>query len=178
MAATATRRRPSRVTSLAILAAGCLLLYVSLPNLGKALFAATADGKPGTFTAVRLECVSHPGHESCGWSGTFRSRDGAVWHTRVTLSSSGRGSLYNGQQVKAVDMGTPGRVFRPGGSQEWILTVVLLLAGYGLLALFAKRHLMPPSRPRRHTSNRVDLLHRPAGSTGSGPSARQDHAEI
>ncbi|MGA4846745.1 hypothetical protein ACOBQB_10935 [Streptomyces sp. G5(2025)] len=146
MAGTLTRRRPSRLTSFAILVTACLLLYVSLPNLGRAIHTATVDGTPGTFTARRLQCVSHPGHESCGWSGTFRSRDRTLEFRSVTLYGSGRDSLRQGERVKAVDMGMPGRVYRPGGSGEWILVVLLLLAGYGLLALFAQRHLLPPPR--------------------------------
>lgn len=144
MAETVAPRSPSRLTSFAMLVAACLLLYVSLPNLGKAIHIATADGTPGTFTASRIDCISHPGHESCSWSGTFRSRDSTVVLRSVTLYGSGRSSLRNGQRVSAEDMGVPGRVYRPGGSREWILTGLLLVAGYGLLALLAKRHLLPP----------------------------------
>ncbi|MFD7462580.1 hypothetical protein ACFV8X_36425 [Streptomyces sp. NPDC059868] len=50
-------------------------------------------------------------------------------------------------------MGLPGRVYGPGGSREWIFTGLLLLAGYALFALVAKRHLMPPpARPSTTTA--------------------------
>lgn len=148
MAGTAARRGPSRVISFFILAAAGLLLYVALPNLGPALRVATADGTPGTFTAQRLDCVTHPGHESCSWLGRFRPRDGSGQLRAVALSGARKDQLRTGQRVPAVDLDVPGRVYAPGRSFDWIVTMLLLIGGYFLLAVFAKRHLMPPPRPR------------------------------
>ncbi len=140
----ARARRPSRVTSAALLAVACLCLYVGLNNLGPALRAATASGVAGTFTAERLDCVRHPGHETCTWSGRFRAVDGPAERPGVALYGSGRGALRAGQSVPALDVGNAGRVYRPQGSREWIFTLALVVAGYGLLVQLARRHLVPP----------------------------------
>ncbi|MFE9644273.1 hypothetical protein ACFYO0_09070 [Streptomyces sp. NPDC006365] len=126
-----------------------LLLGVTLPNMGNALRAATTEGVAGIFTAEQLSCVRHSGHETCSWSGTFRSAEGALTRTPVAFSGGSRGSLTDGQEIKAVDFGSPGRVYDPSNSYEWIFTVALLLSGYALLVLVAKRELMPPPAPRR-----------------------------
>ncbi|HWU06621.1 MAG TPA: hypothetical protein VN520_09600 [Streptomyces sp.] len=138
------KRGPSGFVSLLLLLAGVLMLYVALPNLGNAARTVTADGPRGTFTAERLSCVSHPGHETCEWSGTFRSADGAVELRNVKLYGSGRDSFETGQKAAAVDVGNAGRVYDPAGSREWLFTALLLVLGYALLAVVARRHLMPP----------------------------------
>ncbi|MFC7221049.1 hypothetical protein ACFQLX_23240 [Streptomyces polyrhachis] len=143
------RPAPSRLTTCALLAAAALLLYVALPNIGAAIRAARADGVRGTFTAAQLECVRHPGHESCEWSGTFRP---APRGQARTATFHGGGDMKPGQSRPAVDIGLPGRVYDPQGSAEWILTAALLLAGYAILAHLARVHLMPPSKPKPHTS--------------------------
>ncbi|MEV0774242.1 hypothetical protein ACIBLA_03165 [Streptomyces sp. NPDC050433] len=144
--------RPSRTTSVALLVTACFFLYVTLPNLGNVIRAATSDGVAGRFTAEQLRCVRHSAHESCEWSGTFRADNGAVGRTGVTLYGSGSNSFTNDKSATAVDVGNPGRVYRPQGSNEWIFTALLLLTGYGLLGLLAKRHLLPP--PARHSPAR------------------------
>ncbi|MFJ6573613.1 hypothetical protein ACIQNU_40065 [Streptomyces sp. NPDC091292] len=121
---------------------------MSLPNLGNVMRAATADGTAGRFTAEQLRCVSHAAHRSCQWSGTFRSDNAVVRRPDVTLYGSGRDSLRTDQSVTAVDVGNPGRVYRPQGSNEWIFTAVLLLTGFGLLWQLGRRHLMPPPLPQ------------------------------
>ncbi|MCX4681784.1 hypothetical protein OG413_42025 [Streptomyces sp. NBC_01433] len=149
MSTSGKKRKPSGFVSLLLLLTGVLLLYVSLPNLGNAARAATADGPEGTFTATRLTCMSHPGHETCEWSGSFRSTDGTVELRGVKLYGSGRDTFEAGQRTAAVDVGNAGRVYNPSGSNEWIFTALLLIAGYVLLAVVAGRHLMPPPLPRR-----------------------------
>jgi hypothetical protein len=150
------RRRPSRLVSAALVLLGCVLLYVSLPNLGPVIRAATADGTPGTFTARKLTCVSHPGHRTCEWSGTFTSHDGLIQRRGVGLYAGGPDTLASGESTPAVDVGNPGRVYRPGGSREWIFTVALLLTGYLCLAWAARRHLAPPPAPHHTTARQPE----------------------
>ncbi|MFF8982057.1 hypothetical protein ACF08E_01555 [Streptomyces globisporus] len=140
-------RKPSGFVSLLLLLAGVLLFWMTVPNLGTAARAATADGPRGTFTAARLVCVGHSGHTSCEWSGTFRSDDGTVELTDVKLYGSGRDTFDAGQTAPAVDVGNVGRVYAPTGSRSWIITVVLVLVAYALLVAVARRHLMPPAVP-------------------------------
>ncbi|WP_169946706.1 hypothetical protein [Microbispora sp. H11081] len=109
------------------------LLFLSVPNIGTVVRAARADGVPGSFTAKRVECVEHPGHESCTWSGDFLSTDGAVRKTDIALYGADREMLREGQVTAAVDVGRENRVYGPGGSMEWVFTAVLLLAALGIL---------------------------------------------
>lgn len=139
-------RRPSGFVSAVLLVTGCALLAVSLTNLGNVMRAATADGVAGVFTARQLACVRHPGHETCEWVGSFRSADGMVVREPVKMYGRGREALAVGQEARAVDIGAAGRVYSPGGSHEWIFTGVLLVGGYGIVVLLARRHLMPPPR--------------------------------
>ncbi|MCE7081989.1 hypothetical protein [Streptomyces sp. ST2-7A] len=165
------RRPPSRFTSAMLLVAACLALWASVPNIGQAVRAATADGVPGTFTALGLECVSHPGHESCLWSGRFDSADGTIRRTGVTLYGSGREGFEVDRSVAASDIGHGGRVYPPGGSREWIGTALLLVTGYGLLFVLARRHLMPPSRPRGPRGDRPSDPITPPGTEAIGATA-------
>ncbi|GAA2243316.1 hypothetical protein GCM10010232_32910 [Streptomyces amakusaensis] len=164
-------RRPSGFVSLVLLITACALLAVTLPNLGNAIRAATADGAPGTFTARGLSCVKHPGHETCEWNGSFRSVDGTVLREPVKMYGSDRGSLAAGQRVAALDVGAPGRVYRPGGSREWIFTGLLILGGIGILVLLARRHLMPPpAAPGGGPATAGRPAAVPLGKAPSGPS--------
>lgn len=138
-----TRRPASRLWSGLLLVIAVLLLLVSLPNLGHVIRAARADGRPGVFTARHVECVQHPGHESCTWSGTFRPGGGGQ-AVQTTYYGAGRGSMHPGEKRRAVDVGFPGRVYSPDGSREWIFTAGLLLAGFGILGYLGRKHLMPP----------------------------------
>ncbi|MFI6142491.1 hypothetical protein ACIBCC_30405 [Streptomyces griseus] len=140
-------RKPSGFVSLLLLLAGVLLFWLTVPNLGNAARAATADGPRGTFTAARLVCVGHSGHTTCEWSGTFRSDDGAVETGGVKLYGSGRGTFEAGQTAPAVDVGNAGRVYDPSGSRAWIVTVLLVVLAYVLLVTAARRHLAPPPAP-------------------------------
>ncbi|MFY0510670.1 hypothetical protein ACOMD4_09770 [Streptomyces anulatus] len=139
--------RPSGFVSLLLLLAGVLLFWMTVPNLGTAARAATADGPRGTFTAARLVCAGHSGHTTCEWAGTFRSDDGTVELVGVKLYGSGRDTFEAGRTAPAVDVGNAGRVYDPTGSRAWIITVVLVVLAYVLLVAVARRHLMPPASP-------------------------------
>ncbi|MDR8413076.1 hypothetical protein MTP10_30635 [Nonomuraea sp. 3-1Str] len=128
------RRRPSPPLTVALLLVTALLLSWTVPGIGPALRLAGGAGRSGTFTAQRLDCVRHPGHESCAWTGDFRSHDGVVRRTGVTLAGSDRDTDHVGRQTEAIDVGLPNRVYGPHGSNEWIFTVFLLLAELALLA--------------------------------------------
>lgn len=117
--------------------AGLLLLVFAVPNLAPALRAARAEGVRGTFTAERLTCVEHPGHEQCTWYGRFHGGDR---NREVTLYGATRTSLHTGQAVLAVDVGRPWRVYPPSGSREWIV-VVAVIAGALVLLLPLAAHL-------------------------------------
>lgn len=114
---------------------GLGIIAISLPNLGPTIRAARADGVPGVFTAREVQCVQHPGHESCTWWGEFRSHDGTLNHPRIALYGADREMLHAGQTTTAVDVGRPRKVYSPGGSLEWIFTTLLLLAGVAVIGL-------------------------------------------
>ncbi|MEU9835280.1 hypothetical protein AB0D67_27425 [Streptosporangium sp. NPDC048047] len=126
----ARRRSPFFNTVLTLIA--LFLLYLAVPNIGTVIRAARADGIGGRFTARQLECIQHPGHESCTWTGDFRSSDGGVRKTGVAMYGSSRESLRTGQEILAVDVGRPHQVYGPGGSMEWVFTGVLLLIGVAI----------------------------------------------
>jgi hypothetical protein len=122
--------------------AGLLLLAFAIPNVAPTLRAARAEGVHGTFTASRLTCVQHPGHEQCTWYGTFRApeRD-----REVTMYGAGRTTLRPGQRVAAVDVaGRPWRVYPPTGSREWLVVSAVLAAAVVLLVPLASRLLRRP----------------------------------
>ncbi|MFI7445602.1 hypothetical protein [Nonomuraea indica] len=129
-----SRRRPSPPLTVVLLLVAGLLLAWTIPALGPALRLAGGDGRHGTFTARRLDCVRHPGHESCAWTGDFSSHDGVVRRTGVTLAGSDRPTHRAGMRTRAIDVGLPTRVYGPDGSTEWIFTVFLFLAVLGILA--------------------------------------------
>ncbi|GAA2392434.1 hypothetical protein GCM10010404_57110 [Nonomuraea africana] len=128
----ASKRSPAFTVAMTLVAV--FLLYLATPNVGLVIRAARADGFPGTFTAERLYCVQHPGHESCSWIGTFRSDDGTVRRAEVAMHDSGRESYRAGTETRAIDVGRPNRVYGPEGSQEWMFTALLLLGGVAILA--------------------------------------------
>ncbi|MGN9837145.1 hypothetical protein ACTMTI_03365 [Nonomuraea sp. H19] len=124
-------RSPAFTTVLTLIAA--FLLYLAVPNLGTAVRAARADGAHGVFTARELTCVRHPGHESCVWIGEFRSDDGSIARPGVEMYGSDRYSNRAGERTRAVDIGLAGRVYGPGGSNEWVFTALLLASGLAIL---------------------------------------------
>lgn len=169
-------RKPSGFVSLLLLLAGVLLFWMSVPNLGTAARAATADGPRGTFTAARLMCFGHTGHTTCEWTGTFRSEDGTVELKGVKLYGSGRDTFEAGQTAPAVDVGHAGRVYSPTGSHAWIITVVLAVLAYILLAVVARRHLTPPPLPPEKKSSPT-TIHEGYTTDGSSPDNGRDPRE-
>ncbi|GGT46368.1 hypothetical protein ACFFV7_39915 [Nonomuraea spiralis] len=137
-----TRRRPGGFT-VALALVGLALLFVSVPEIGPVVRAARADGVSGVFTARELRCVRHPGHESCVWAGDFTSGDGRVRRRDVELYGSDRGTLTAGQATAAVDTGRETRVYGPDGSDEWLFTGLLMLAGAAVLTVAAGRVRRP-----------------------------------
>lgn len=111
---------------------GLLLIVLAVRNARPAVAALRGEGVHGTFTAQRLDCVQHPGHEQCSWLGTFRSGDGRVVRPGIAFSGSQRGTFAPGATSPAFDTGRPGHVYGPGGSNEWMVVAALLLAGLGL----------------------------------------------
>ncbi len=131
---------------LVIAAGGLLLVLLAVGNLGPALAAFRGDGTWGTFTARRVECVEHPGHEQCTWLGEFRS--GRTVRSGVGFYGGDRGTFTPGQTVRAFDTGRQDHVYGPGGSNEWVVVVLLLAAGLGLAArplIRLRRRVSPPS---------------------------------
>ncbi|WP_238498553.1 hypothetical protein [Streptosporangium sp. KLBMP 9127] len=119
------------MVALTLLAA--FLLFLAVPSIGTAVRAARADGVAGTFTGQRLDCVQHPGHESCVWTGEFATGDGTVQRTGIEMYGSDRYTHRAGQPAPAVDIGHRSRVYGPGGSNEWVFTAVLILAAVAIL---------------------------------------------
>jgi hypothetical protein len=130
--------RPSALPHVVATVAGALLLLISVPNIGTVLRAARADGVPGTFTGGHATCVTHLGHEACTWYGTFQSADGRE-RRDTTLYGAGRNALRPGERIAAIDVGRSGRVYRPSGSNEWIVTGLLALAGVAFLIPLGRR---------------------------------------
>ncbi|WP_327045653.1 hypothetical protein OG320_28840 [Microbispora sp. NBC_01189] len=165
-------RRGSPAFTAALTLFALFLLFLTVPGIGPAVRAARADGVPGTFTARSVDCVRHPGHESCTWNGDFRSDDGAVRRDGVELYGADRDMLREGQQTRAVDVGRPSRVYGPGGSMEWVFTALLLLAAAGILLVAyggPVRHLLR-ARSRSHTSAQTSA-HTRAPDSGGVPSS-------
>ncbi|MGW7482212.1 hypothetical protein ACWGH8_26895 [Nonomuraea muscovyensis] len=148
------RRHPSPPLTVVLLLVSALLLTWTIPAIGPALRLAGGDGRPGTFTARRLDCVRHPGHESCAWTGDFSSHDGVVRRTGVTFAGSDRATHRAGGRTGAIDVGLPNRVYGPDGSTEWIFTAFLFLAVLALLA-FAIAPLAGAARRRLMVGRRV-----------------------
>jgi hypothetical protein len=162
-----TRRGNSPVFTAVLTLLGAFLLYLAVPNVGPAVRAARADGQHGVFTARTVNCIQHPGHESCSWTGEFRSHDGTIHRDGVALYGSDRDALRPGTTTEAVDVGRPNQVYGPGGSREWVFTALLLLAGAAILAFpyagWLRRLVRKPApeeRAARGASEREPAVHR------------------
>ncbi|MFF5210171.1 hypothetical protein [Streptosporangium sp. NPDC000396] len=128
----AVRRRKPGAFDLVIMIGGLLLVVLAVQNAGPALAALRGDGIRGVFTAQRVECIQHPGHEQCSWLGEFRSAAGI--RPGIAFYGSDREMFAPGQTSPAFDTGRRGHVYGPGGSNEWIVVALLFLAGLGLIA--------------------------------------------
>lgn len=125
------RRSPAFTVALTLLA--CLIACLALANIGTVVRAALANGEPGVFIPRDLYCVQHPGHESCVWTGEFRSDDGAVHRPDVEMYGSDRDTHRAGEPAPALDVGADTRVYGPDGSNEWVFTALLLAVAAGIL---------------------------------------------
>ncbi|GII62787.1 hypothetical protein Skr01_28720 [Sphaerisporangium krabiense] len=144
---TSGRRRRSPFLTIVLTFIGALLLYLAVPSIGPTLRAARAEGTPGEFTARQLYCIQHPGHESCTWLGDFRTKSGEI-RTDIALYGSDRTTLRAGESTRAIDVGRPNQVYGPGGSNEWIFTGLLLLAGLAILVFLYLPRSRGPARGR------------------------------
>ncbi|MFB8765235.1 hypothetical protein [Nocardiopsis alba] len=128
---TAGRRRISAFNVVLLLVAA-LVVYMGASNVDRSLRAARADGTPGTFSATSLDCIQHPGHESCTCNGTYVPESGGEELTDIYLYGADRRTCHIGGRTAAVDVGSVNRVYGPEGSNEWIMTAGLILFGLGL----------------------------------------------
>ncbi|NYH50598.1 hypothetical protein HNR06_000187 [Nocardiopsis arvandica] len=125
-------RRRSPAFTVVMLLVAVLVVSLGAANADRSLRAARAEGTPGTFTGTRLDCVQHPGHESCTCYGTYVPDTGGPERTDVYLYGRERQSCPMGESAPAVDVGAASRVYGPEGSNEWIMTAAMVLAGLGL----------------------------------------------
>ncbi|NRQ32772.1 hypothetical protein HII36_13115 [Nonomuraea sp. NN258] len=139
----AVQKRRVSGFSVVLAVVGVLLLLASVPEFGPAIRAARGDGVSGAFTARQLQCIQHPGHESCVWTGDFASGDGQIRRQGIEMYGSDRGTLTAGQIVQAVDTGRETRVYGPDGSDEWVFTGLLALAGLAVLVVGVRRIRKP-----------------------------------
>ncbi|MFI6797488.1 hypothetical protein ACWDOR_14440 [Streptosporangium canum] len=149
-------KRPSAF-DLVIAVGGLALVLLAAQNLGSALAALRGEGTWGTFTAHRVECVQHPGHEQCTWLGEFRA--GGQVRPEVAFYGADREAFVPGQTARAFDTGRRGHVYGPGGSNEWIMVALLLVAGLGLAA-------RPVIRLRRGTARTAEAAGAPRAPGG------------
>ncbi|WP_143832856.1 MULTISPECIES: hypothetical protein [Nocardiopsis] len=127
-------RAPRRISAftVALLLVAALIVYLGASNVDRSLRAARADGVAGTFTGTRLDCVQHPGHESCTCYGVYVPDSGGPERTDVYLYGRDRQSCPVGEPASAVDVGSASRVYGPEGSNEWIMTAAMILVGLGV----------------------------------------------
>ncbi|PDP84377.1 hypothetical protein CQJ94_27260 [Glycomyces fuscus] len=128
----ASGRRRSPAFTVAVLLVAASVVFLGAANADRSLRAARAEGVQGTFTGTRLDCVQHPGHESCTCYGTYVPDAGGPERADVYLYGRDRGSCPMGEAAPAVDVGATSRVYGPEGSNEWVMTAGVILFGLGL----------------------------------------------
>lgn len=127
----AGRRQGSAFTVVLLLIA-VLIVSLGLSNVERSVRAARADGTPGVFTGTSVDCVQHPGHESCTCYGDYLPDAGGPERTDVYLYGRKRQTCPVGEQTVAIDIGSANRVYGPEGSNEWVMTAGVVLFGLGL----------------------------------------------
>jgi hypothetical protein len=98
-------------------------LVVGSMDLGPAVRAARGDGMPGTFLVTSRECG-----KSCTLYGDFTSDDGSVVRVDV-MYLDGTPRVQVGDSLRALDAGDRSGVFRPSGSHQWALIVIVMGMG-------------------------------------------------
>jgi hypothetical protein len=124
------------------LAAAVLAIYAG-GKLPTALDVAHGHGIHGSFTAEQF--TEH--HHSESWTGTFTPAD----HGQVIKNVRYNGDLpgaSRGTQVAALYVN--GGAYAPNGSREWMLDLVLLIAGLLVFGVWCLR--VPLGYLRRHSS--------------------------
>jgi hypothetical protein len=116
------------ILGLVFLAATALVASLVLPDIGPNLRAARGGGRPGVFTAERLDCAKR-----CLWYGSFRPDAGGRSRGDVWLEGVRHGDVRAGAAVPAVDAGASRYVFSAGGSPHW----AGMIGGSVLTAAFA-----------------------------------------
>ncbi|WP_051415463.1 hypothetical protein [Nocardiopsis sp. CNT312] len=127
----ARARRGGAFTAVFLLVAG-MLVYMGASNMDRSIRAARAEGEPGTFTASHVDCVQHPGHESCTCYGTYVPDDGGPERGDIYLYGRDRETCLIGEPDEAVDIGAASRVYGPEGSNEWMMTAAVIAAGVAM----------------------------------------------
>ncbi|WP_047870512.1 hypothetical protein [Nocardiopsis sp. RV163] len=125
----AGRRREGGAFALVLLALAVLVVLTGLSNLDRSIRAARAEGSPGTFTASRLDCVQHPGHESCTCYGSYVPDTDGPERSDVYLYGRDRETCPVGEPTEAIDIGATSRVYGPEGSNEWVMTAGVIAVG-------------------------------------------------
>lgn len=105
-----------------------LTLPFLLLEVGPAYQARFGGGTGGVFTARAQDCADG----GCSWRGDFRSADGSVRRTDVTIVGGGPTAV--GQRLDAVDTGSDRAVYPAGGGSNWLVVTALLV---GVLAALA-----------------------------------------
>ena len=125
-----------------------LIVYLGLANVDRSLRAARAEGDPGMFTGDRVDCVQHPGHESCTCYGTYVPDAGGPERADIYLYGRDRQTCPIGEETLAIDIGSASRVYGPEGSNEWIMTAGMVLAGLALGGWSARSWWISRSAPK------------------------------
>lgn len=125
-------RRRGSAFSVVLLLVAVLIVYLGASNVDRSLRAARAEGESGTFTGTRVDCVQHPGHESCTCYGSYVPDAGGPERDDIYLYGRNSKTCPVGEEAPAIDVGSASRVYGPEGSNEWIMTAGVILFGLGL----------------------------------------------
>ncbi|MFD6949718.1 hypothetical protein A6A08_01325 [Nocardiopsis sp. TSRI0078] len=128
----AGRRGQGGAFTVVLVLLAALVVYMGASNIDRSLRAARAEGEPGTFTASRLDCVQHPGHESCTCYGSYAPDAGGAERADVYLYGRDRETCPIGEPTEAIDIGAASRVYGPEGSNEWVMTAGVVLVGLAI----------------------------------------------